>query len=173
MTRENAPARLLVEGRDDKHSVIHLMMRHNMDWDSVVEAPYVSDCEGVEPLLELVPISAKSYPRLGVIIDANNEMQARWNSVKNRLDSVGVILPTSPDPNGTIVNGFYQDWRVGVWLMPDNDSHGKLEHFLKKLVPSTDQTWGYTQEVIEHAKEIGAKFPDKKSLKARIHTWLS
>lgn len=173
MTRESTPAILLVEGRDDKHSVIHLMMRHSIDWDSVIEAPYVSDCGGIEPLLESVPISAKSYPRLGVIIDANDEIQARWNSVKNRLHSVGVELTASPDPNGTIVNGFYQDWRVGVWLMPDNNRLGKLEHFLKALVPPKDQTWSYAKEVIEHAKEIGAKFPDKKSLKARIHTWLS
>jgi len=174
MIKENAPARLLVEGRDDKHSVIHLMRRHDVDWDSDAEAiPYVRDCGGVDALLESVSVSAKSYPRLGVMIDANDEMQARWTCVKSRLASAGVKLPASPDANGTIIHGFYEDWRIGVWLMPDNNSHGKLEHFLKTLVPTADPCWAYTQEATEHAKEIGAKFPDKKSLKARIHTWLS
>lgn len=173
MTRENAPARLLVEGRDDKHSVIHLMKRHNMDWDNAVNAPYVHDCGGIDALLESVSISAKSYSQLGVMIDANDEMQARWTCVKSRLASVGIKLPMSPDINGTIIDGFYQEWKVGVWLMPDNNRDGKLENFLKALVPPRDPCWIYAQEATEHAKEKGAKFPDKKFLKASIHTWLS
>jgi len=174
MITESAPARLLVEGRDDKHSIVHLLKRHSVDWDSAAETlPYVHDCGGIDTLLKSIPISAKSYPRLGMMIDANEEIHARWTCVKNMLDSVGVKLPASPDPNGTIVCGFYQDWRVGIWLMPDNNSHGKLEHFLKTLIPTTDSCWAYAQEAIENAQKIGAKFPDKKSLKARIHTWLS
>jgi hypothetical protein len=174
MTRENASARLIVKGRDDKHSVIHLMERHNVDWDNAEDSPpYIRDCGGIDLLLKSIPISAKSYPRLGIMIDANNEIQSRWTCVKSRLASVGVKLPNSPDANGTIINGFYEDWRVGVWLMPDNNSQGTLEHFLKTLVPTSDQCWSYAKEAAEHVKEIGAKFPDKKSLKARIYTWLS
>ena len=174
MTREDAPARLLVEGRDDKHSVIHLMKRHDVDWDSdTMGLPYVLDCGSVENVLESLPVSAKSYSRLGVIIDANDEIEARWTSVRSRLASANVNLPVSPDPRGTIVPGFYPDWRVGIWLMPDNDSHGALEDFLKGLVPTSDPCWAYAHEASRHAIEIGAQFSHKKFLKAHIHTWLS
>lgn len=139
MITENSPARLLVEGRDDKHSIIHLMMRHNVDWDnSAASLPYVNDCGGIDALLESVSVSAKSYPRLGIVIDANEEVEIRWEHLKRKLGSVDVRIPACPNPAGIVLQGIFPDWKVGVWLMPDNSAPGELEHFIQTLVPAED-----------------------------------
>jgi hypothetical protein len=40
--REDSPYRLLVEGSDDQHSVIHLLRRHGFDWDDkTTDRPYL------------------------------------------------------------------------------------------------------------------------------------
>ena len=165
---------MLVEGSDDKHSVIHLLARHGIDWDSENERlPWVKDCDGVDTLLKSIQVSVKTYPRLGIVIDANADIEARWGQVQGKLDSASLSLPTTPDTGGTIIQGIYPDWKVGVWLMPDNTTQGELEDLLYTLIPSTDPCWKYAQNATKHAKKIGAEFPDQKSLKARLHTWLS
>jgi hypothetical protein len=78
MIREASPYRLLVEGPNDKHSVIHLMKRHNVNWDDPNQAvPYVHDCGGFDLLVESIRVSIKSYHRLGIIVDANMDMYKR------------------------------------------------------------------------------------------------
>jgi hypothetical protein len=174
MIREDSRYRLLVEGSDDQHCVLHLMKRHGVDWaDTTALLPHVHDCKGFESVIASLALSAKSYERLGVMVDANTDIPHRWLQVREGLDRVGVVLPAAPEASGIIVPGIYADWKVGVWLMPDNQSHGQLENFLAKLVPAGDRCWGYAREVTQHAKERGARFPDKDICKADIHTWLA
>jgi len=67
---EESPFRLLVEGSDDKYSVINLMARHDFDWDDEArERPYVSAEGGVERLLKAVPVAIKgTYQRIGIVL---------------------------------------------------------------------------------------------------------
>jgi hypothetical protein len=174
MRRESSSYRLLVEGVNDKHSVIHLMKRHGIDWDNSTDLlPHVHDCGGFDQLVKSIQVSAKSYERLGIIIDANMDIEKRWQQLTNELAKTNITLPESTDQNGTIITGMYTDWKVGVWLTPDNQNKGELEDFLSKLVPLEDECWLYTDEVTKRAKKIGAKFSDKLFIKARIHTWLA
>ncbi|HCO96424.1 MAG TPA: hypothetical protein DIU00_21205 [Phycisphaerales bacterium] len=174
MRRENSSYRLLVEGADDKHSVIHLMKRHGIDWDNSTDLlPHVHDCGGFDPLVKSIQVSVKSYKRLGIIVDANFDVDKRWQQVTNELSKMDITLPESPNQDGTIITGMYTDWKVGVWLMPDNQNKGELEDFLSKLVPLDNECWLYADEVTKHAKQIGAQFSDKLFSKARIHTWLA
>jgi len=174
MIRENSPYRLLVEGSDDQHSVIHLMKRHGIDWDDPkATLPHVHDCGGFDPLHDSLVVSAKSYERLGIIVDANSDIERRWTQVQDKLHTAGLALPEAPKEDGLIVPGIFDDWEVGVWIMPDNQAKGELEDFLGKLIPSGDQRWGYACEATQHAKEIGAAFSDKDRSKANLHTWLA
>ena len=91
----------------------------------------------------------------------------------NEFSQVEIKLPDSPDTKGTIVTGMFNDWKVGIWLMPDNQNKGELEDFLCKLVPKSDKCWPYSDEATKQAKKIGAKFTDKEFFKAKIHTWLA
>jgi hypothetical protein len=150
------------------------MKRHGVDWDNSTDVlPYVHDCRGFDPLVKSIQVSVKSYKRLGIMLDANDDIDKRWKQVTNELSHINIKLPKSPKQNGTIVTGMYTDWKVGVWLMPDNQKKGELEDFLSLLVSSDDKCWPYADEVTKRAKKIGASFPDKEFNKARIHTWLA
>lgn len=174
MIRENSPFRLLVEGPDDRHSVIHLMKRHGINWDDPqVVLPCVYDCGGLDPLLASLGVAAKSYGRLRFVVDANADMQNRWTRAKEALARVGVALPDRPSPDGIVVEGISADWRVGAWLMPDNQNRGRLEDFLSKLIPPNDPCWDHAKEATARAKALGATFAEEDTCKANIHTWLA
>jgi hypothetical protein len=160
MKRESSPYRLLVEGTDDKHSIIHLMKRHGINWDaSAGVIPHVHDCGGFDPLVKSIQVNVKSYERLGIVVDANMDMEKRWQQVANEFAKTNITLPELCNQDGTIITGMYTDWKVGVWLMPDNQNKGEIEDFLSKLIPLDDKRWMYADEATKHAKKIGAKFP--------------
>ncbi|HEY6320955.1 MAG TPA: DUF3226 domain-containing protein [Thermoanaerobaculia bacterium] len=97
--QDSSTYRLLVEGTDDVHSVIHLMERHGFDWDnSHITRPFVANSGSVEQLLEAFPVALKGpYDRLGVVVDANMHLDNRWAQLRDRAVSVGVNLPAVPE----------------------------------------------------------------------------
>lgn len=170
---ETSPYRLLVEGPDDLHSVAQLLARHNYDWDDRSEhRPFVKSEEGIEKLLEALPVVLKGpYERIGVVVDADLAPSDRWAQLRSKAASLR--LPDSPVANGTIVEGLRPGSRVGFWLMPDNSSPGRLEDFLGKLVPADDPCWGYADEALAEARRRGAPCSEHDHAKGRIHTWLA
>jgi hypothetical protein len=170
--RANAPHRLIVEGRDDKWSIIALTRLYGWDWDSPQgHYPYIHDAEGVDNAIDALPVSVRTYRRVGIVVDADIDQQSRWDGIKSKLHGVGIGLPAIPNPHGLVVN--IDDKRVGVWLMPNNQSPGKLEDFLAILVPSSDGCWGWADEATKVAADRGALFTESDFIKARIHAWLA
>jgi hypothetical protein len=151
---KESPYRLLVEGVDDLHSVIHLMARHGFDWDDESKVrPFVSPLEGIEKLLRAVPVALKgSYERVGIVLDANSRLADRWAQIRNRASQAAVSLPEMPGLEGTIVGGRLPGSRVGIWLMPDNSSPGTLENFLGELVSPDHPVWAYAGEATAEAE---------------------
>ena len=155
--KQNAPHRLIVEGRDDQWSIIALTTRNGWDWNNPSPyLPYINNAEGVENALEAIDVSIRTYHRVGIVLDADIAPMDRWNAVRTRLSPSGLSLPDSPRSEGTIIEGHGK--RFVVWLMPDNRSPGKLEDFLAVLIPPEDRCWPWAEQA---------------TLKARIHTWLA
>lgn len=173
--RDDSPYRMLVEGTDDLHSVVHLMARHGFDWDDDrTIRPYVSNSRSLEELLREFPVALKgAYDRIGVLVDANARPTNRWVQLRDRAKGVGVDLPEIPEQHGTIVAGLRPRSRLGIWLMPDNKSPGTLESFLTKLVPERDLIWDYARDVVVEARRQGARCQERDHLKSRLHTWLA
>lgn len=169
------PNRLVVEGKDDQWSVIRLLERNQVVWDKErhPEIPWVHDSNGYQQLLDSLEVSARTYQKLGVLIDANEHPSQRWQQVRDRFAKEGITLPEEPSPDGTIVEGIRAGSKIGVWLMPDNSQPGMLEDFLADLVPEEDDRWPYAEEVTKGAQGKGASFPEAAFMKARIHTWLA
>lgn len=171
--KPNAPHRLIVEGRDDQWSIIQLAAQHGWDWDNPgPHYPYVEDAKGDRPALEALPVAVRSYRRVGIVLDADIAPADRWQSLCDRLSGTGFPLPSHPDPMGTVAEAT-DGRRLGIWLMPDNQSPGKLEDFLAILVPSNDPCWAWSLESTERARQFGAGFSEPDFIKARIHTWLA
>ena len=121
---------LLVEGSDDEHVLKHLCgTRGGPRLDEV------KPLEGVDRLLEYIPVRLKAIEDgdiVGVVIDADTDLSARWKSLRNRLILVGYRgAPEHPSPDGTILDPPADALlpRVGVWIMPDNQTKGILEDF--------------------------------------------
>ncbi|HEV7515425.1 MAG TPA: DUF3226 domain-containing protein [Thermoanaerobaculia bacterium] len=173
--REDSPYQLLVEGSDDRHSILHLLTRHGVDWDNETTIrPYVKEMGSIEKLLSALPVALKSrHERIGVVVDANSNLPNRWAQLRGSAGHAGVELPASPYPEGTIVPGFRPGSEVGFWLMPDNSQPGNLESFLSRLIPEGDALWPYAGEVVGEARTRGARCKEKDHLKGALHTWLA
>lgn len=132
----------------------------------------------------LKPRDLTSDDRFGIVLDADHPRAAdpddgfrrRWNQVRENLESLGYTdVPEEPDPAGTIV-GMNQDdlpW-VGVWMMPDNRSPGKLEDFARRLVRIGDEgLWDHAGQSTSGAIPLGARFAPKDQIKAHVHAFLA
>lgn len=169
---------LMVEGSDDSAVVRHLLQRHGYNWnDGASVRPHVSWLEGVEKLLETLPVAVKESRtrRLGVVLDADLSHLDRWRAVTDRLRPLGLQLPEQPEPTGTVVPGLLPGTEVGIWLMPDNLTKGTLEDFLAKLIPAGDPCWDLAHQTATQARgHYGDRgCPEKDHAKSHMYTWLA
>ncbi len=159
---------LLVEGKNDKHVVRHLCYRNESMPEFRIQVK-----DNVDTLLNGIGAELKVSGRkvLGIIVDANEDLHARWDAVVNRLRSESIDVPYSgPDPSGIIVEC---NPRVGIWFMPNNRAPGELENFISEMIPEDDPIWPRSEEYIDSIPSTNRKFKDKKVLRAKIHAWLA
>ena len=110
---------------------------------------------------------------VGFVLDADEKPRDRWLAVCDRLEEFGLELPEEIPNEGFVADVAGSQARVGVWLMPDNQRTGALEHFLQDLVDDNDPLHPLAETSTAEAKESGAKFPEAKHRKAVLHTWLA
>ena len=166
---------LLVEGSDDEHVLKHIFGNHGIPSLDEVK-PHGGDTE----LLESIPVRLRASNEegdvVGIVIDADTSLDARWQSIRDRLIQVGYKnVPDDPDPNGTIFDppdGSLLP-RAGVWIMPDNRTPGMLEDFLRFLVPQPDDLFDHVTDSIDSIPIRLRLFSDNDEPKAVIHTWLA
>ena len=164
---------LLVEGVDDKHVLIHVCRKH-----SIPDLDDIRVHEGAPDLLEgmsrQIEASTGEQDVIGVVIDANNDLTARWQAIRHRLiDAKYQDVPVKPSPSGTISEPPEDSPlpRVGAWIMPDNENPGELEDFLLSLVPEQDGLFDHAAKVVENLSE--KRFSEKDKIKVIMHTWLA
>jgi len=165
---------LMVEGTDDEHVVKHICGQRRLGTIDNIHRYGGKDSlliEGIEVRLKESDIEV-----LGIILDADTDLQARWQAVSSRLSKAGYgSLPAIPAPDGTIIESPADSLlpRVGIWLMPDNQIPGILEDFLRFLVPDGDGLWVHVEQSIASIPSAHLRFSDPKKPKAWIHTWLA
>ena len=164
---------LLVEGIDDEH-----VMKHICTNRGIPHLDEVKEHGNDTRLLKAIPVQIKFSEGegdvVGIVIDADSDLCARWQSVRDRLVEVGYRdVPNAPDPNGTIVEPPDNSLRprVGVWIMPDNKTPGILEDFLQYLIPKSDALFDHAVNSVDSLPE--QRFSDNDRPKAFIHTWLA
>ena len=171
---DSHPRVLLVEGPDDKHVVIHLSERSGLTQNFVIV-----EKEGINSLLDSIEVEVDIPGRtvLGIMLDANDDLDARWQAVTGRLNRIRQEdhfdlpdLPAQPEPGGTIIEGRL---RIGIWLMPDNHSTGELEDFVGSMIPSGDPVWPLSEAYIEGIPPADRKFAPGKIQRAKVHAWLA
>lgn len=161
---------LLVEGPDDAQAFFHLLRYYGLHTQVTIQKK-----EGVDNLLESLEVELKrrAETRLGIVVDADIDIDNRWQALRYRLTEAGYIaVPLHPTPGGTILK---QEGRpvVGLWLMPDNTIPGMLEDFMGLLIPVGDALWPMAQDVVLQVVAKERRFPPTQAMKANIHTWLA
>jgi len=165
---------LLVEGTDDEHVLKHICGNRGI--------PHLDDVKphgSVDKLLDSVPVRLKASEEgdiVGVVIDADTDLAARWQSLRDRLIRVGYVnVPESPITGGTIIDppdGVLLP-RVGIWIMPDNQTKGILEDFLRFLVPAGSMLMNHVTASVSAIPEGERRFGNMAEPKVLIHTWLA
>jgi len=168
--KERFNQKLLVEGNDDQHVIWSLCERF-----SIAENFDVVECGGVNRLLEQIPVRFKQsgIKTIGVIIDADVDMNSRWKSLSELLAKEHYTVPAQLPGNGLVLNPASMV-KVGIWVMPDNKVNGMIEDFIRFLVPNNDSLLMVATETLDkiESKELNKYSLSHKS-KALIHTWLS
>ncbi len=161
---------LLVEGPNDEHVVKQICNR-----SGPLPKFKIIAREGIAPLLRSIggEISVSGSVAVGIVVDANDDLNARWQAIQNRLSEHQITLPNTPDPSGTVVEGGARIPRIGVWLMPDNQSSGELENFIEMMIPDEDAVWPLSKAYIDRIPQRHRKFKEGKTLRACVHAWLA
>ncbi len=164
---------LLVEGTDDEHVLKHICGNRDIPHLDEVR-PHENDYDLLDDFSTRLKASSEEGDVVGVVIDADKNPAGRWQSIRDHLIKAGYEhVPLQAALDGTILNppGYSLLPRVGAWIMPDNQSRGKLEHFLRFLVPDGDDLIDHATQVVEGI--AAPRFRDKDKLKAVMHTWLA
>jgi hypothetical protein len=169
--------RLIVEGIDDRHSVIGLM-RHHVTWPKEKDdAPvWIALGNSADEILadDFLPTEIKTpgIDILGVVLDADTAPPGRYQRICQLCSELFPVIPKSPPSGGMITEN--DGRRFGLWIMPDNLSDGCLETFLRHLVPNQSQPlWQLAMKSVADAKSVGAACRDCHTDKSNLYTWLA
>ena len=149
---------LLVEGKDDEHVFYNLL-----EYYKIPECFTIKNKEGRDKLKKGfnnllatldVELDRSGLSRLGVVIDADTDSHARWQSLCSILSKAGYTsLPLEPLIEGTIVEQVGRP-TVGIWIMPNNQNAGAIEDFVSSLIPLNDVFWPLAQDAIKRVVEV-------------------
>jgi hypothetical protein len=167
---------LLVEGKNDLYSVWGIMQAF-VPWPEDEPPVNIKDRGSVDAVLDpdrlLALINSSKTHALGVMIDANTRFIERYRSFRQTCLPYFPDIPEQMPHGGLVVSNVHQ--RLGLWIMPDNNSAGYLEGFLAGLIPANSQElWAHAIESANNAKaRLGAPYREIHAVKAHFYTWLA
>jgi hypothetical protein len=177
--KEKLSCRLLVEGGADFHFFSHLFVKRGLyekPGNQVIPKGFEVRASGDwrQVIDGLVQLKENDLDALGIIVDADLNLQDRWKDIRKTLNELELDyeLEDEPDRLGSIVFG---KKRLGVWVMPNNRIEGILENFIAWMVQDKDNNrlWQHVEESIKTLPN-GPRFdPEKNLAKAQIATWLA
>ena len=171
--------KLLVEGEEDKRVIPQLIEANGIPWGETSDTWIVeiSQCDGFENMVRQglieTELKASGLEVLGIIADANDDAGQRWSRLRDRCIGSFPGVPGDLPATGLIQES-ESGQKLGVWLMPDNRSHGMMETFLTYLVPEdSTPVLKHAERARDKAKALGASYKDEHADKAKIFTWLA
>lgn len=164
---------LWVEGKTDQDVVWELRKQHKLP-----ETFRVQRAGSISELLKAFDEELLADDRrvIGLVVDANGNREGRWQGIIDRIKRANLKYdpPLTPNPTGTIIDSPdpYAP-RIGVWLMPDNQTNGALEDFVRECILQGDNLVGYAEKILDEieAKELH-RYKYQRN-KAFIYTWLA
>lgn len=123
------PLVLLVEGPDDKHVVMHLCRGTELE-----DKFDIQDKGGKDPLISAIRNEVRVSGRraVGILLDADNDVQSRWGAVVHALSRAQVTAPTGRSPKSISI----------VYRSPTASSlrtRHYVHRFMRGLLPVRDR----------------------------------
>lgn len=177
MGKNNKEFQLLVEGKNDQHVIWNLAERLKLK-----ESFEVIDKNSYNQIISSLPTILKStntLKRLGVIVDADENINGHWTAIRNILIESGFYssIPTMLPEKGLICIPDDEEQIIfGLWIMPNNCLNGMLEDFICYMIPEPDKDvlLKKADEVLSDIEKEGINnYKNVHHAKARIHTWLA
>lgn len=111
-------------------------------------------------------VAERPNARIALIVDRDHASNDKWPAVSAVLHRLGFDTRDGPTGAGAIVDG-----RHGIWMWPDNVSHGDLETFVAGIIPQAP-ILAYASEACriakaDHAAEYEHRHAYKAALKVR------
>ncbi|NEU76137.1 hypothetical protein PI95_027325 [Hassallia byssoidea VB512170] len=176
MSKKSKPHQLLVEGKNDRHVIWALCNQYQLPETFSVEVPAADATEGIEALLDGLPLKLreKNLEILGIVVDADQDLGARWQALGYRLRMSGYQdIPDAPPTEGWVYTAPELP-KVGVWLMPNNQLPGMLEDFVTHLIPANDKLLPKAESILQEIEQAGINpYTFIHRPKALIYTWLA
>ncbi len=170
------PRVALVEGKDEQFTLSEVLEASGLAWPAKSPPVWLEQTDGVDQLLAPDLIEAEwkgsGLEALGIIVDADDNRDARWARVRSRLRSIATDVPDELGPEGLVLeNPSFP--RLGCWVMPDNLSDGMLESLLLAIRSGEPALHQFAETTVSAAKAIGAPYKPSHRDKAQVHTWLA
>jgi hypothetical protein len=160
---------LLVEGIDDVHFVNAVAPQSFQSLGIEVK-----QAGGFDELIKQVSVAFKTsdLTRLGFIADADDNLLGRWQALSSRIAEAGVTgWPRHPAEAGAVLD--HGGVRVGVWLMPNNQSDGCLEDAVRTLIPDADPMLSRSDAFVGDIPASERRFKPSYLPKAQLQAWLA
>mgnify|MGYP000338340509 CR=1 FL=1 len=110
---------------------------------------------------------------IGIIIDADSDINKRWSTLKKMLIQKGFNLTNELPPSGLVYKNA-EEVKIGIWIMPNNNLNGMLEDFIRFLVPKDDLLLPIANETLEQIEKQNLnQYNTIHKSKTLIHTWLA
>lgn len=170
---------ILVEGKSEKTVLPELCKICNIDIKFNIKPE--NSLSELKKALKTFLKSTNTFRKIWVIIDADDNFEGAWQSIKDILLRSGkytfdshiqmpedgfIIDPIDPD-----------DLTIGVWIMPNNKDIGMLEDFMMKIIPENDELLPIAHDIVKQLDKDRGKYPGifktVHESKAKIHTWLA
>jgi hypothetical protein len=170
---------LIVEGPDDQHVIWALCGQYQLP--QTFEVSLAGENTGKEAVLADFPVRLKNnkWKTVAIVIDADQDTAASWQAVRDRLITAGYTnVPKQPPELGLILESEESTDlvlpRFGAWLMPDNQTTGILEDFIRQLIPANDALKSEADRILDELESSKIQqYAAKDRAKAFIHTWLA
>lgn len=171
---------LYVEGKNDLHVICNLL-RENGITLSPQDGPVVIDPkESVDQVLDVMVVAIKSAvgrrQPVGFVLDVDKDSKARWDGIRSRLREIGCKLSKADICDEGVIKDIGTG-RVGIWTMPyPKAKSGKLEDFLREIVPIGDKMLPLAQKYIGTVRTSvpeNKRFRSVDADKAEMAAWLS
>jgi 5S rRNA maturation endonuclease (ribonuclease M5) len=158
---------LLVEGKGDKFVIERLrdkIARPN-NYEIITK-------NSVEQLIESISAEISSKKdTIGILVDADENLQSRWDAIKYRL-SPKFTIPSELPKEGLIITE--KNKKIGVWILPNNEFKGILEDFIAFLVPKGDKLMPVVDDTLKYLESNALNlYSDINKSKTKIKKWLA